>query len=144
MVKNIKFIAILLICASFSSSQDAYILKHLKHAQYNEKECGVPIEITLAQALLESGGGVSAVARSKNNHFGIKQGAKYREFKNVIDCYEFHGEFMHNHYINAVGKPADYWLKWCKGYGGNGYWRHVARYVDHYNLKKYRENYVWH
>lgn len=38
---------------------------------------GIPASITLAQAILESGGGESEVAKLANNHFGIKCGANW-------------------------------------------------------------------
>src|SRR5690606_30866036 len=33
---------------------------------------GIPASVTLAQAILESNGGISKLARESNNHFGIK------------------------------------------------------------------------
>ncbi len=53
-----------------------------KYSDYIEKYCdlaveqqhlhGIPASITLAQGLLESGAGMSRMAREGNNHFGIK------------------------------------------------------------------------
>lgn len=38
----------------------------------HQQEYGIPASITLAQGLLESGAGMSALATEANNHFGIK------------------------------------------------------------------------
>ena len=52
----------------------------------SQKLTGVPASITIAQAILESGWGQSALARQANNYFGIKALAhvapdQYREFR---------------------------------------------------------------
>jgi len=113
---------------------ERYILTHLQKAIENKRECGVPVSITFAQAILESGGGISEVALTKNNHFGIKHGRQYRTYQSATESFAHHGKFMHDHYIGAVGKPAEYWSKNCRGYGGAGYWSHVRRIWQAYNL----------
>lgn len=71
---------------------------------------GVPASITLAQGMLESGNGNSALARYANNHFGIKCHAGwegptfiqdddeknecFRKYKSVFDSYKDHSEFL--------------------------------------------------
>lgn len=71
---------------------------------------GIPASITLAQALLESDNGNSALARYANNHFGIKchtgwKGDTYiqdddklnecfRKYKTVEESFEDHSEFL--------------------------------------------------
>lgn len=121
-----------------------YIYRVLPLAKHNASECGIPASITLAQAILESAGGTSDVARDKNNHFGIKHGKEYRRFSDVFECYRFHAEFMCLHYSRAIGKPAAHWLKYCRGYGGKDYWHHVRRIWQHYGLERYdRNTYSW-
>lgn len=50
----------------------AFITKWAPVAQRVGKKCGVPPSIILAQALLESNSGVSALAQLNNNYFGHK------------------------------------------------------------------------
>ena len=51
---------------------DDYINRYLKTAQEEADLFNIPVSITLAQGLLESNAGESALARKENNHFGIK------------------------------------------------------------------------
>ena len=54
------------------SPQQLYIENYAKIAQEEMRRSGVPASITLAQGLLESNAGRSALASKSNNHFGIK------------------------------------------------------------------------
>ena len=49
-----------------------YISRYTPLALSEQAKFGVPYEITLGQALLESGGGESDIAQMNNNHFGMK------------------------------------------------------------------------
>lgn len=49
-----------------------YVKRFAKVAQFESGKYGIPASIKLAQALLESDAGDSRLARSNNNHFGIK------------------------------------------------------------------------
>lgn len=55
-----------------------YINKYSDLAVEQMKEHKIPASITLAQGLLESGAGMSTLARKSNNHFGIKCGSNWR------------------------------------------------------------------
>ena len=50
----------------------AFVKRFAKVAQVESEKYGIPASIKLAQALLESDAGDSRLARSNNNHFGIK------------------------------------------------------------------------
>ena len=50
----------------------AYIEKYAPLAVSEMERTGVPASITLAQGMLESNAGLSALAVKGNNHFGIK------------------------------------------------------------------------
>ena len=128
-----------------------YIDKWYITAQYYHKTHGVPASIQLAQAILESAAGRSYIAINARNHFGIKwyKGAtKYSPFysrnNTAWRCYETaaqswedHADFMCKHYAFALGKSWQYWCKNCKGYGGEGYWKHIKKIVESYELYKY-------
>ena len=54
-----------------------YIKQYRDIAVEEMKKYHIPASITLAQGLLESGAGQSALARKSNNHFGIKCGGDW-------------------------------------------------------------------
>jgi flagellar protein FlgJ len=56
-------------------------------AQMSQSKWGVPTSVTLAQCIVESGWGKSALARKNRNYFGIKAlpGQQYCEFKTDED-----------------------------------------------------------
>jgi uncharacterized FlgJ-related protein len=128
---------------------DSYIDRHLYLASLYEKECGIPVSIQLAQAIAESGGGKSNIGKVANNHFGMmafsdwdgqvykSSSGNWKKYKTVEDSYKDHAEFLYNHYQHAIGKPAPYWIKHCKGYGAGNYWNKLNKYILMYDLLKY-------
>lgn len=68
------------ICAfpQSASTVEAYIEKYKATALSFQKEYGIPATITLAQAILESGAGISSLTKASNNHFCIKAGSGWR------------------------------------------------------------------
>lgn len=100
---------------------------------------GVPASITLAQGMLESGYGNSALARKAKNHFGIKchsdwNGATFkmdddrknecfRKYKSVWHSYRDHSDFLKGKKRYAFLfelKMTDY-KGWCRGLKKAGY-----------------------
>jgi len=124
-------------------------------AIYYQIECGIPTSVQLAQAIAESGGGRSDIAKKSNNLFGMKyykelysgeyytstSGTKWRKYKNFEDSFEDHAFFLHKFYLHAVGKDWTYWVKNCKGYGANNYWEHIGMVIEKYKLWRY-DNFV--
>jgi flagellum-specific peptidoglycan hydrolase FlgJ len=53
-------------------NNEQYIQKYKNISIEEMKRSGIPASITLAQGMLESDNGNSRLARSANNHFGIK------------------------------------------------------------------------
>ena len=91
-----------------SPSFDEYINIYKDWAIYHMHKYKIPASITLAQAILESGAGVSHLATYGNNHFGIKNkpewkgdvirnpndGELYRKYSSVESSYEDHSLFL--------------------------------------------------
>jgi flagellum-specific peptidoglycan hydrolase FlgJ len=145
----LRLILILLIPAILpAKTYDRYIQEHLKTATLNQSECGIPVSIQFAVAILESGGGRSELAKNTNNQFGIMafadwggdRAGKWRCYSDSHESFRDYAVFMHNNYINAVGKDWQHWAKHCTGYGGTSdYWIRVKNIVEFYNLEKYDE-----
>ncbi len=88
----------------------AYIQKFAPIAVRKMHEYNIPASITLAQGVLESGSGRSALAIRSNNHFGIKchrgwkgksvthdddeKGECFRKYKYPETSYEDHSQFL--------------------------------------------------
>ena len=99
----------------------------------------IPASITLAQALLESNAGRSALTLKSNNHFGIKVGGdwtgpyvlahddapneKFRKYNSARESYEDHSRFlsMRGRYSSLFTlEPTDY-RGWAYGLKAAGY-----------------------
>lgn len=85
--------------------QNAFLKAAVPAAQAAARKWRVPASITIAQAILESGWGASALARQANNYFGIKAVTNaspdgYAEFKTT--------EFVDGRRIAEMAKFARY------------------------------------
>ena len=83
-----------------ANSTQQYINQYAEYAMEQMRRYGIPASITLAQGLVESGNGNSRLARTANNHFGVKgtfNGAyvlanddkpneKFKKYDNVGQC----------------------------------------------------------
>lgn len=76
--------------------QEAYIKRYKKIAMSEMERSGVPASIKLAQGILESDSGKSKLARSANNHFGIKCGGSWNgeEYYKEDDDYDDRGQLI--------------------------------------------------
>lgn len=121
------------------TAQQNYIDKYCDAAVAEMYRSGVPASITLAQGLLESGAGLSEMAREGNNHFGIKchndwkgktmyydDDAKqecFRKYASVAESYQDHSDFLR--YKDRYKFLFDYeitdYKSWCYGLKSAGY-----------------------
>ena len=93
-----------------NSRYNDYIRQYAPLAVEQMKGYKIPASITLAQGLLESGAGMSQLARKSNNHFGIKchsnwrgrrvyhdddaRGECFRAYNHPRDSYQDHSTFL--------------------------------------------------
>lgn len=123
---------------SRSSTAEAYIARYKNIAIEEMQQYGIPASIKLAQALLESGNGNSALARDANNHFGIKstpswQGRtilkaddrpddRFRVYKTAEESYRDHSEFLlRKRYAPLFELDRDDYKAWARGLKKAGY-----------------------
>ena len=143
-------IILFLVCESFyiPKNYQRYIDTHLLKAQHLEQVYGIPVSIQMAQAIWESGGGRSNIAKEAKNHFGIRcgddwDGQRYcspsgcwRKYETVQDSWIDHAKFIARYYPNAKHKNWEFYAK-LEGYGGAGYWSKICKIVKRYKLYKY-------
>jgi LysM repeat protein len=116
-----------------------YIAKYKEDAIREMQLSRVPASITLAQGMLESDNGNSALAVYANNHFGIKchtewtgdtyiqdddeKNECFRKYKSVFDSYDDHSKFLTTRKRYAFLfelKTTDY-KGWARGLKEAGY-----------------------
>lgn len=83
-----------------------YINRFANIAIGEQEKFGIPASITLAQGLVESGFGKSKMARTINNHFGIKctPGQKRQRGR----CYTFHDDTRYDKFLKFESAWASY------------------------------------
>jgi uncharacterized FlgJ-related protein len=122
-----------------------YFKKHYSLAKELELIYNIPIYLTFAQALHESGCGTSPVAVHANNHFGVKGWNKepvrgrYRKYKSVEECYHYRAVFFQKYYKKICDMDITDYKKVCgllRGYGSSGYDIAIYNIVKKYQLYK--------
>ena len=121
-------------------SVDEYIRKFKDIAIQEMERSGIPASITLAQGIHESAYGNSQLAKSANNHFGIKctkawagtqkykwddEATKscFRVYVSADDSYVDHTDFLLNrkHYAFLFDYERGDYKRWAKGLRKAGY-----------------------
>lgn len=145
--------------AQSSNDIHSYISKYRDVALKHEREYGVPASITLAQGILESGSGRSALARKANNHFGIKayggwkgpiyeawddetRKSRFRSYGSAADSYRDHALFLkkNSRYRSLFNVSVYDYRAWAiglqkAGYATAGnYAKALIGYIDAYRL----------
>lgn len=140
-MKKILLIIVMLPMALLAQriTPEAYIETYKDIAMREMREHKIPASITLAQGLLESGAGNSALAREAKNHFGIKchkgwEGDTYimdddeknecfRKYANVEESFVDHSLFLatRNRYAALFDLDITDYEGWAKGLKAAGY-----------------------
>ena len=147
--------------AMAQAPQEQYIKKWAPTAVKEMYRSGVPASITLAQGLLESRWGQSALAAAGNNHFGIKchndwkgktmkvdddaKGECFRVYDSAEESFQDHSDFLRyrDRYKFLFDlKPTDY-KGWAYGLKKAGYAtaptyaESLIKYIEKYKLYEY-------
>ena len=144
----------------WNSRYQAYIDQYKDLAIAEMLKYNIPASITLAQGLLESGAGMSELARNGNNHFGIKchdwTGARtyhdddannecFRAYRDVYESYEDHSRFLARQprYRSLFRLKRTDYKGWAKGLKKCGYAtsptyaKQLIGIIELYKLHKY-------
>ena len=133
----------LLILSKFSAqkwaTEDQYIQKFAQYAVEEMEKYKIPASITLAQGLLETGGGQSRLAQEGKNHFGIKCKEEwtgksmkhsddapnecFRVYDDPRQSYEDHSIFLatRKYYANLFNLDMKDYKAWAHGLKKAGY-----------------------
>ena len=132
--------------AQTSPRYHEYIATYAPYAVQEMHAAGIPASITLAQGLLESGAGGSTLARTANNHFGIKCHSTwtgktahrkdddrnrhgkliescFRKYDDPAESYADHSEFLTSgqRYAGLFLLRRDDYKGWARGLKKAGY-----------------------
>ena len=121
----------------------------------------IPASITLAQGILESGNGLSTLAKKSNNHFGIKchsgwkgkkvyhdddkRGECFRKYDNPEGSFNDHSKFLtgRGRYEFLFDLEPDDYKGWAKGLKKAGYAtdrkypKKLISFIENFELYKY-------
>ena len=141
-MKNLALFLILLFPLGLLAQRitpEEYIQAYKDIAMREMRDHKIPASITLAQGLLESGAGNSALAREAKNHFGIKchkgwEGKTYymdddekdecfRKYNNAEESFRDHSEFLcgRSRYSALFDLEITDYRGWAKGLKAAGY-----------------------
>ena len=125
--------------ASYTEVVGIYIDNYSEIAKEEMVQYGIPASITLAQGILESGAGRSALSKKSNNHFGIKchkgwTGQRvfhdddelqecFRKYKDPKYSFRDHSLFLtqRSRYEGLFAYKKNDYKSWAKGLRKAGY-----------------------
>ncbi|MDL2266076.1 glucosaminidase domain-containing protein [Parabacteroides sp. OttesenSCG-928-G07] len=144
-----------------NSSYEKYIKEYSNLAIQHQQKYKIPASITLAQGILESGAGLSELARKSNNHFGIKchndwkggrvyhnddlAGECFRQYRKVEESYDDHSRFLteRSRYASLFRLNITDYKGWARGLQNCGYATDKAyankliKLIEDYELYKF-------
>ncbi|MEO1260097.1 MAG: glucosaminidase domain-containing protein [Bacteroidota bacterium] len=117
----------------------AYVRRFKDVAIAEKERYGIPASIKMAQAIVESNSGHSALSRKNNNHFGIKCFSKtckkghctnfgddshkdfFRKYGSAWESWRAHSKMIVNGRYKPLLKHGNDYKKWAKGLKKLGY-----------------------
>lgn len=160
-MKKLLFVFAILKISALSAqtwkTDDQYIQKFALYAVEEMEKYKIPASITLAQGLLETGGGQSRLAIEGKNHFGIKckedwtgktmkhtddaPNECFRVYDDPRESYEDHSKFLayRKYYVNLFKLDMKDYKAWAHGLKKAGYAtnpRYAYILID--KIEKYR------
>ena len=132
-------LATLYTTAEARQTREEYIERYKSIAVAHMERYGIPASITMAQGILESDAGNSALSISSNHHFGIKckknwtgrkvyhdddaKGECFRAYPSVEESYQDHAEFLDSspRYDSLFAYPSNDYRSWARGLKAAGY-----------------------
>ena len=129
----------LAVTAQVRQTREEYVEKYKAIAIAHMERYGIPASITMAQGILESDSGNSKLAKSSNNHFGIKckkswkgdrlyhdddaKGDCFRAYPSVEASYQDHADFLDQspRYDSLFVYASDDYRSWARGLKACGY-----------------------
>ncbi|RNA61826.1 LysM peptidoglycan-binding domain-containing protein [Chryseobacterium nematophagum] len=142
-MKRLFLLVSLLVLSKFSAqtwaTEDQYIQRFAPYAVEEMEKYRIPASITLAQGLLETGGGQSRLAQEGKNHFGIKckedwtgktmrhtddaPNECFRVYDDPRQSYEDHSLFLstRKYYTNLFKLDMKDYRAWAHGLKKAGY-----------------------
>lgn len=142
-MKKIFFVFAVLILSKFQAqtwkNDEQYIQRFAAYAVEEMEKYKIPASITLAQGLLETGGGQSRLAQQGNNHFGIKckedwtgktmkhtddaPNECFRVYDDPRQSYEDHSKFLayRSYYTKLFSLDMMDYKAWAHGLKKAGY-----------------------
>lgn len=124
------------------NTQEQYIQRFAQYAVEEMEKYKIPASITLAQGILETGGGQSRLAKEGNNHFGIKckenwtgrtmrhtddaPNECFRVYNSPRESYEDHSKFLaeRKYYTKLFTLDMRDYKAWAHGLKKAGYATH--------------------
>jgi LysM repeat protein len=147
--------------AGDDTPQERYIRRYSALAVEEMHRSGVPASITLAQGLLESGSGLSRLAKEGNNHFGIKchvgwtgktmyhdddaKGECFRVYDSPEESFRDHSDFLRyrDRYKFLFDLERTDYKGWAYGLRRAGYATDpnypakLIKYIEQYDLARF-------
>jgi flagellum-specific peptidoglycan hydrolase FlgJ len=138
-----------------------YIARYSNIAIAEMEKYGIPASISLAQGLIESRAGTSKLARSNNNHFGIKCFSRrcrkghcsnftddthkdfFRKFPNAWESWREHSKLLSSGRYAKLRKHGRDYRKWAYGLKSVGYAtdrtyaEKLIGMIERYNLDRF-------
>ncbi|MEO7310651.1 MAG: glucosaminidase domain-containing protein [Chitinophagaceae bacterium] len=153
-MKKILLVAIvvfsILTVTNAGNTGESYVDRYKRFAIELMTKSGIPASITLAIALVESGGGTSRICKKLNNHFGVRGRnsgiirSTYKEYESVEAAYlDFIRMISVKKFYNKLKDSKDV-SKWIAALSKSGYsevpavWsKKIFSTISQYNLTVY-------